>query len=460
MNAKSLLAAASLALAAAPAAAGDWVLDMNAKTLTYKDWVFTISGTEDRLAIASVKSYPQVVTDIDFSTIQSDTGATPVSAGRLFYGASNGSAGRFVGKVVLAPTLETVAAGFMAYSTATNLVMPSGSVLTAIPNSFMNAAASCAFDYSTIPATVTNIDDSAFSSAYEGFGVLRIPAACRRIGNNAFYGGRSGGKMAGLVFEEGSDCESIGSGAFNQNNLSGSVAMPASLRSIGDGCFSYCKIANISFPDDSRLESIGSQAFYSTGLSGINLPGGLVSLGAEAFNTCRSLSGSITIPSGVRQIGNLTFFDCRKLQEVVFENGCNYIGTNVFANCTSLTNLVLPRTLKALGGGAFVGGYSSYAQWQAMKKGDIWWQSCPTIEDNSGLFAYCNASNGGRAGDIVNHLSFAKWSGYASAHPDTFVLGDGQGGAGTWTSPAAGATGSAIASIVNWENNPTVIVVR
>lgn len=68
----------------------------------------------------------------------------------------------------------------------------------------------------------------------------------------------------------------------------------------------------------------------------------------------------VVIPSnidGKRVIGiwNRVFEKCADIEEVVFEEGCQYIGKNAFANCTNLKKVRLPKSLLEIGDSAFSG---------------------------------------------------------------------------------------------------------
>lgn len=68
----------------------------------------------------------------------------------------------------------------------------------------------------------------------------------------------------------------------------------------------------------------------------------------------------VVIPSnidGKRVIGiwNGVFEKCTDIEEVAFEEGCQYIGKNAFANCTNLKKVKLPKSLLEIGDNAFSG---------------------------------------------------------------------------------------------------------
>lgn len=77
-------------------------------------------------------------------------------------------------------------------------------------------------------------------------------------------------------------------------------------------------------------------------------------IGYNTFQNCAELT-EITIPSGVKTIGNFAFANCEKLSRVVFSEGSQLtsIGDNAFENCTSLTDLILPESITSIGNNAF-----------------------------------------------------------------------------------------------------------
>lgn len=66
----------------------------------------------------------------------------------------------------------------------------------------------------------------------------------------------------------------------------------------------------------------------------------------------------IIIPSSINGrtiigIWNDVFKNCKELEEVVFEEGCRYIGKNAFAYCRNLKKVKLPKSLLEIGTSAF-----------------------------------------------------------------------------------------------------------
>ena len=89
-----------------------------------------------------------------------------------------------------------------------------------------------------------------------------------------------------------------------------------------------------------------SQTCYQNAIKKVEL-GTNVSLGANAFNNCYSLT-SITIPSGVTSIGNNAFNNCYSLASITIPNSVTSID-NAFNNCYSLTSIMIPSGVKSIG---------------------------------------------------------------------------------------------------------------
>lgn len=129
------------------------------------------------------------------------------------------------------------------------------------------------------------------------------------------------------------------------------------------------------------VTEIGSVAFYGcTELTSITLPNSLKSIGFRAFGNCQKLT-SITIPSNIEWLGNLVFENCINLKTVTINSNriisenrnsglqkvfgeqveqyvlgdeVQSIGDCAF-HSSSLTSIIIPNSLKAIGDEAFSG---------------------------------------------------------------------------------------------------------
>ena len=73
-----------------------------------------------------------------------------------------------------------------------------------------------------------------------------------------------------------------------------------------------------------------------------------------AFWECASLQ-NITLPEGIRSIGDSAFSDCTNLQSVVVPNSIRSIGDSAFSGCTNLQSVVIPNSIRSIGDSAFSG---------------------------------------------------------------------------------------------------------
>ncbi|MCX6984083.1 MAG: leucine-rich repeat protein, partial [Lentisphaerae bacterium] len=132
------------------------------------------------------------------------------------------------------------------------------------------------------------------------------------------------------------------------------IAIPSSVKSIGDWAFSGCSIlTSIAIP--SGVTSIGAMLFEScSSLADVTIPDSVTSIGESAFKSCTSLA-SITIPGNVTSIGKSAFSGCTSLDGITIPAGVTEIGESTFNGCSSLTALTIPDGITTIGDAAFYG---------------------------------------------------------------------------------------------------------
>ena len=86
----------------------------------------------------------------------------------------------------------------------------------------------------------------------------------------------------------------------------------------------------------------------------ITLPAGLKEIGERAFFGCSSLK-KIAISSGPRRIPAYAFFGCSALEELTLPDGIEEIGSHAFEFCRSLGKIFLPASVRRIESGAFWG---------------------------------------------------------------------------------------------------------
>ena len=253
-----------------------------------------------------------------------------------------------------------------------------------IPSSVTNiddsAFSSCrSLSEIVIPSSVTSIDDSAFSSC-RSLSEIVIPSSVTSIGDWAFVGCSS---LSEIVIP--SSVTSIGEGAFSHCDSLSEIVIPSSVTSIGDWAFSSCRsLKYISIPKSviclngnpfakwkGKLECLSPNfvyeddvlfnkdksriiSFRNQNIKSYVIPSSVTSIGDRAFSCCRSLS-EIVISSSVTSIGDLAFSDCDSLSEIVIPSSVTSIGDLAFSDCRSLSKIVIPSSVTSIGDYAFLG---------------------------------------------------------------------------------------------------------
>ena len=232
-----------------------------------------------------------------------------------------------------------------------------------------------------IPATVTTIDDYAFSGC-STLTNIDIPEGVTSLGNFAF---RECSSLRSIVIPEG--VASIGASAFFECAMLNRVNIPATVESIGDYAFEKCPaiysmiVADGNPNYDSRdscnaiietatrtliagcmktvipetVTAIGNNAFSgSFMLTKVTIPQSVTTIGDYAFAGCTSLS-SINIPNSVTAIGELAFGNCSALTSLDIPNSILNIGRAAFGGCKSLESIRLPKSVTSIGDNEFFG---------------------------------------------------------------------------------------------------------
>ena len=158
------------------------------------------------------------------------------------------------------------------------------------------------------------------------------------------------------------------------------VTLGEGVTSIGEMAFGYCsELKNITLP--ATLTEIGDQAFWESGLTAVNIPASVKAVSEEAFYASRSLASltiengvesigesafketgitSLSLPASVKTVGDKAFSDCNDLKEITLAEGLETIGNLAFSiKGADTLNIVLPSTVKTIGGGCFNYGWGN-----------------------------------------------------------------------------------------------------
>lgn len=218
-------------------------------------------------------------------------------------------------------------------------------------------------DYNGITYTVTSIGEGAFRWC-SSLTSITIPKTIKVIEDNAF-----------------TNCYNL-----TKTNYTGTIASWCDIKfnysnpieNSGNFFINDQEIKDITIPN--TVDSIPYMAFRGcSSLISVSISEGVVSIGKEAFMECYNLQ-SVTIPNSITHIGRNAFFRtdiysknmeddilyidncliCARWQDFYYEersitvkNNTRLIADEAFADCISLTTIVLPESVTSIGQEAF-----------------------------------------------------------------------------------------------------------
>lgn len=158
---------------------------------------------------------------------------------------------------------------------------------------------------------------------------------------------------------------SVGNNSFYDCSNLADVTLPDALAEIGNNAFRDCeKLEEIDLP--SSLKTIGSRAFYYSGLKTVAVPASVTSIGADAFGWCAQLAGFAvdSLNANYSNDANGVLFNKDKTVLVKYPNGnksANYtvpetvtaLAENAFENCANLRMAYIPDGVDLLNGAFF-----------------------------------------------------------------------------------------------------------
>ena len=207
-----------------------------------------------------------------------------------------------------------------------------------------------AFGNTSLTGTIQLPEGLKYVSGFNGTKITNVifPSTLEEIGGgeDGSYGANYFGDMFGAFY----DCTS----------LMCEISFPSSLKRIGDHAFSTTPgkstpiKGNLVLPE--RLEKIGAGAFqYCSGLTGsLTIPSGIKVIYESAFSSC-GLTGNLTLPMGLTEIQSGAFSDTKFKGELNIPSTVTIIGESAFANTEFNGTLILPNELISLGSSVFEG---------------------------------------------------------------------------------------------------------
>ena len=231
------------------------------------------------------------------------------------------------------------------------------------------AFANCSYITSvTIPEGLTFIGESAFASCRLLNSKIVIPEGVTNIPKNAFAYCVS---LQEVVFSD--NITRIEASAFTDCGNLESLDLPEKLEYIGTLAFSSCKSVS-SLVLGSSIREIDDYAFSEmVELTSVVIPGSVERIGECAFYRCASLK-DVQLGAGVKEIDNGAFFDTKLWTDatsdvyvgkwfigckdaaatsISFRNDTVGIAAYALYGNNSLSQIILPDSVKLIGKGAF-----------------------------------------------------------------------------------------------------------
>lgn len=145
-------------------------------------------------------------------------------------------------------------------------------------------------------------------------------------------------------------------------------------------------MTSVSIP--AGVKYIGDEAFmFCSDLSGVTIGEGVQRIGEAAFRNCK-LSQGLRFADGskLKSIGKLAFY-LTTVSSVTLPEGLEYLGEMAFEPIHRLASIVLPSSIAELGNNAF-GRENSYPEHIYFKGDESAWNSLVYGTDNADLPVY------------------------------------------------------------------------
>lgn len=267
---------------------------------------------------------------------------------------------------------------------------------------FVNESVNGSF---TMPDTVTSIANYAFANS--AITELTFSKALQTIGEYAFVSS----KIAKVNFNGNESLTKIPVGAFQSSALC-EIVLPDSVKTVESYAFSDSALNKFV---GNGVETFGNRVFEScTAMQEIALPESLKEIGNATFYNCSNLT-KVTLPA-VESLGSYTFRGAKKLQEVVFGEDATTTGMYTFLDA-SVKKVVFEGTLITEIEEGFLYGVKGVSVWSGKAENTL-----PANVTTIGDYAFHNTEIAELQG--IEHVENFGYSAFYNAKFESLNLAD------------------------------------
>lgn len=111
-------------------------------------------------------------------------------------------------------------------------------------------------------------------------------------------------------------------------------------------------LEGIAFP--ASVTSLGASAFENSGIKSLTVTAKLVKFNSSPFKNCKRLE-TVVFEEGCETVTGSMFSGCENLKSVKLASTITTITSSAFANCTSLKEIIIPMAVSSVGMNTFDG---------------------------------------------------------------------------------------------------------